>query len=666
MTWIPFSEAARILRVSERHLFRMMKHQKVMSQKNEMGKTEVWIEEQTADPTVSAPLDLPLIPAEKLTDDVMTKVNAMLESIAAEKDILSTEMRVACTYSIPTGTQRRYKAQLRDLYGIPTAQPIHQLAHHPQIKQALAQIVVRKSPSNTGELRSARGLIVVKETGEYLDAEAFLIALYSRPGHNAKSCYLALADACRKQRVLNEATNDVATVDDLPSMSSVIRFLSTKRETNVAIKRSRMSKSERDTDRIYISRPDDEYRPGGVLEGDHTEDVTIVYRRDGKIAPLWSTMLVDRRTGLIKGYVHAYTPSSQTIALCTRNAFLGTQLFAAVGSGPDVKYEPANIVDACDKLYYDRGKDYKSRYTGQVIGKIDFEDDVRNQVQLLCKLEHTQRRHPQSKGTVEGTFAIIQKVLKYLPGFKGSNYSKKPDDLSAQVKAGLILYEDEYRSLFQLAVNMVNNRPRKSLGNVSPLQFYMMNSAGMRYIDERVLNILMMKVEKRIIRRGYVKLLGAEYFSMDLDPYNGEQATLYYDPMNVGRVAVYIGADFITFAVDKKLLGVTERDWMRFVKERERQNRDLADEIRSLREGITSDEARAILFNAEIQNISKVERTMIAAAAPKVLQLTGIEAEARKFHQELAKQMKKEEVEKKKEETIKGNPLNLINVEKLR
>ncbi len=626
-------------------------------------------------------LDLPLIPPEKLTDEVVNKINAMYEVISEQNNISLAEKRIESKYGLPTGTQRRYKAELRVLFGLTVSQTIHHLANHPQIKGALAQIVVRKSPSNTGELRSARGLVVVKQnTGEYLDAEKFLVALYTHEGHNAKSCYIALEAACRSGYVISECTKDVATMESLPSMSSVIRFLSNKRDTDLAIKRARMSKSERDADRIYVSRPVDEYRPGGVLEGDHTEDVTLVYRRDGRVAPLWTTMLVDRRTGLIKGYVHSYRPNSQTIALCTRNAFLGTQLFVAVApnsppattgligraGGSEIKYEPANIIDAPDEIYYDNGKDYKRQYSGQVIGKIDFEDDVRKQVQLYCDLKHTLKRHPQSKGTVEGTFAIIQKVLKYLPGFKGSNYSKKPDELAHQVRTGSLLYEDEYRTLFQSAVNMVNNRPRRSLGDVSPIQFYLMNNAGMRVIDERVLNLLMMKIEKRIIRRGYVKLLSAEYFSMDLDQYNGETATLYYDPMNVGRVAVYVGSDFITFAVDKKLLGISERDWLQVVKERGRQDRGLVEEIRALREGITSEEAKAILFNAEINNVARVDQKLLGAKTPAIITLTGIEHQARQFDQELAKQKQKEEMETTHTRRLKKNPLSLIDVSKIR
>lgn len=664
MPWYTLEEAAGVKRMSQRNLYRLLQRNTLISKK-ENGVTHVWIDEteQGDARTGKGPLPIPEIPPAKLTDDVMTRVDAMMRSIAAQDHIASTEDRIDDETGLPAGTQRRYKAELRSLYGIPPRSDIFHLITHPQIKLALAHIIIRKSPITAGEMLSARGLSVVSPTsGQIFSIEEFIKALYSHRNHNAKSCHLALVDAARSRRLLDEKTCEPLGNDRVPSEASVRRFLRNLMKENKAMRRSRMSRSERIADRIYISRPDEEYRAGGKLEGDHTEDVTMVYRNDGKAAPLWTTMLVDVRTGMIKGYVHSYYPNSNTIALAYRNAVLGTQLEVATDDG----YKPLGIVDAPDLIVYDNGKDYKSKFSGQVIGKVDFADEARRSVQLISQIHHTGKRNPQAKGHVEGTFHIIQEtMLKYLPGYKGSNYSQKPDELGRQVRSGALLTEDQYKELFKQAVNALNNRPRKKLGDLSPLTFYLANQQFTRHVDERVLDFLMMKVEQRKISRGYVRIFNEEYFSIDLDEHNGRYCSLYYDPLEMGRMAVYIGGAFITFAVNKKLLGVTERDLLRLVKQRAQDNRDIAEEIRALRAGITSEEAKAILFNAELKNVVSVKAELLQKKSPTVVVMTGLEPEAKRLGERLMVQQQVEEAEERRD-NLKKNPPKLINIGKLK
>ena len=635
----------------------------------------------------------PQVPASRLTNEILTRVDAMLRSIAATTDISGTEQQIAADTGLAAGTQRRYKAELRQLFNLPPRSSLYALCSHPDIKRALAHVIIRKQPSNAGEMRSANLLsILIKDTGELVciadpDSETdFLRSLYAHKNSNAKSCYLALVQACRENRVINEKTKQPATEAELPSLPSVRRFLREQYKKSRALRRSRMNRSERIADRVYISRPDDEYRPGGKLEGDHTEDVTMVYRNDGKAAPLWTTMLVDVRTGMIKGYVHSYYPNSNTIALAYRNAVLGVQVEVATTlssspfQGEDrggvippqsevVLYKPLGIIDAPDLIVYDNGKDYKSKYSNQVIGKVDFNDEARRTVQLISEIHHTGKRLPQAKGHVEGTFHIIQDtMLKYLPGYKGSNYSQKPDELSAQVRDGALLTEDQYKEIFKRVVNTINNRPRQVLGNLTPLQFYLANQQQVRVVDERVLDFLMMRIEHRndkgcLIHRGYVTLFKEEYISMDLDGLNGKYCSLYYDPADLGRVAVYVRGQFVTIAVNKKLIGVTEREWLRIVKQRAQENKDVAEEIRAMRAGMTSEEAKAILFNAELNNIVPVKADLMQKKVPTILTLTGLEHEARNISEKLEVQKRIEDVQKKRDEK---KPVRLIDTSKLR
>lgn len=620
-------------------------------------------------------IELPEVPKAKLTDDVLRKVELMLQSIGAQQNISKMEELIARQNNFSAGTQRRCKAELRKQYGLKSGDPLHPLCFHPQIREALASLLVRKERDDAGTLISTRGMIVVTATGEHLSVENFLTALYAHPGHNANKAHEALLQACREGRVLREIgeVHHAVTMAELPAASTVVRYLRNKRKTDLALRRSRMNRSERTADTFFVSRPDEEYRPGGLLEGDHTEDNILVYREDGKIAPLWCTMLVDVRTGLIKSYELAYRPNSNTIALAFKRACLGTQIFAAVGFTPEgkVQYAPANVVDAPEVLRYDNGKDYKSKRTGESVGRIDFNDEARRSAQLICEVQHTGRRHPQAKGHVEGSFAIIQQtILKYLPGFKGSNYEHKPDTLAAEVKAGTLLTEEEYRQLFQLAVNTINNRPRKDLGDVSPIQYYLMNQAQMKFVEPRSLDFLQMKWSGKRndgrgvkINRGFVRMLGCEYFSMDLDAHNGEYAHLYYDPADIGYAAVYVNGEFVTVAVDKELVGVSEKDWLAVVKERARRNKEINEEIVSMRAGFTLQDAKALLFNAAINNVQETDAALLRKHVPTVVHLTGIESKAKEIAAKMEEQKQIEETRKKK---AKPTPLSMINIDNIK
>lgn len=612
-------------------------------------------------------LSLPVIPTSKITAEIMMKVDAMVQCISFAKDITQEQQRLALDSGIPAASQRRYCSQLRKLFELPRTTPLSIISHHPQLRQALEVILTRKEHRQKNELVSARRLVRVNPVGgEMVDLSDWLLALYCHPGNNAVATVRTLRSEVRAGRILveDETGARCAEVDDLPSERTITRWLSRQEKERKAVKRSRLSRSERIKDQFYVSRPDEEYRPGGKLEGDHTEDNTVLFREDGKMAPLWVTALVDARTGLCKAYNLCYRPNSDSIAITTRRAITGEQLRAATTRGT---FEPVNIIDAPDMIVYDNGKDYRSKYASQVIGKVDFTDDARKTVQRICDLRHTLVRSPQSKPHVENWFKLVQEVLKNLPGFKGRNYEAKPDSLSSEMRQGALLTEQEFRELFQLAFDTVNNRERESLGGLSPIQCYLMHQHQARYVDPRVLDFLMLKVKDRRVRQGYVRLLNEDYFAPELDDYNGALATLYYDPLDVGKVAVYVGGECCAIAINKNRLGMTEREMLTLVRERAKMNKELNEEIRSLRMNMTSEEAKAWLFTGEIANVSAVEKKLLERKTPVVVSMLGIESDAKELQQKLETANRQIEADKKRDEAKKTkNPLSLINVEKIR
>lgn len=674
MPWYTLEQAAAAKNTSQRNLFRLIQRKKLMSRKND-GQTEIWISDNPPSPLGEGRgevIQVPEVHPSKLTDDIMNKVNAMLRSITpspAGEGWGEVEQRIDDETGLPAGTQRRWKADLRELYGLPPRSDLSQLVNHPKIKQALAHIIIRKAPSDTGEMRSAKNLLIISSTsGQIFSLEAFLKSAYSHNGNNSLDCHRALLAAARSKRLLFEATHEPATEKDLPSYGSVKRWLrkQTQGRDGLALRRARMDRSERIADSVYVTRPKEEYYPGELLEADHTEDNTLVYRNDGKVRPFWWTAFVDFRTGIWAGYEIAYRANSDTIALAYKRACLGSQIFAAVIEDGKTVYKPVNVRNAPRILRYDWGKDFASAYGRQSVGTIDFRDDARRYVQLISEIQHTGKRYPQAKGTVEGAFAIVQRIMKYLPGYKGSNYTRKPDSLKQEVDAGSLLCEDEYRQLVPLAINVIANRPRRRLGGLSPVQVYLMAQGQFRAVDEAALNFIQMKWKRDTkIARGYVEMAGGKYFTPELEAYNGEYAQLYYDPQEIGRVAVYIGGEFKAFAIDKDLLGKSEREWMHVIHERARLNKIVREEIASIRQGITLEEIKAMVFQGVVSDIVTVSSDLISGKPPKVVDLLGIESKAREYNEKLATQMQQEDVQKKRDDAKKG-PMKLINITKLK
>ncbi|MFN0156908.1 MAG: Mu transposase C-terminal domain-containing protein [Bacteroidota bacterium] len=624
-------------------------------------------------------IDLPVIPTTKITDEVMKKVDALIVCVGFTENITEQQQRLAVDTGIPAASMRRYCSQLRKLFDVAQGSPLSVLSSHPQLRQALEFLFVRKGNPYVNELVSARGLVRVNPVGgELLGVSDWLLALYCHPGNNAVAVYRTLKAEVNAGRILIEVHPPLdkgrdgvgsltrpATIADLPAERSVIRWLKRQTKESVAVKRSRMSRSQQLKDQIHVYRPDEEYRPGGKLEADHTEDNTVVFRGDGKIAPLWLTFFVCARTSMIKGWNACYSPNSDSIAIAFKRAVTGEQLEVFTSEG----YKPLGIIDAPDRVTYDRGKDFKSRYSKQITGAVDFNDEARRTMQRICELHYATPRNPQAKPHVERSFRSIQEILKNLPGFKGRNYEAKPDALATEMKVGSLLTEQEYLQLLRLAINTYNNREREELGGLSPVQFYLTHQQLTRPIDLRVLDFLMLKApdRPRVVRNGYVRLFGEEYFADILDEYNGKSVALYYDPVDVGQLAVYIGGEFVTVAINKNLLGKTEREMLYLAKTRAAMNKSLRETIGELRHDISSEEAKAYLFAGEIANVSAVNQKLLERKTPVIVTMTGIESDAKQLQQRFVEKKKQLDADRKVDDAKKNkNPLSLINVGKLK
>ncbi len=579
------------------------------------------------------------LPPGKITPEIHARVEIVLASITPHFNAGDHHA------SIPRGTLGRYKAEIRKIFGLPPRSSFEPIIAHPKLRIAVEYIVVRAERSDKNSLRC--DLDIVMPTGETLDIEAFLKSLYPREGVNASSCHRTLKARCMDRKVLDQDGNPV-TLSELPSEAAVIRFLRNFRRENISVRRARSRKHDFDKFNMpFVSRNNEDYRPGQLWFCDHTEDDFIVLNERGKPDRRWITAWMDMRTRLLIGYHLSWQPNSQTIALSFRNAVTGEQLRAYDGE----KYVPVNINTVPEEIEVDNGKDYRSKYTQRVFGKIDFDDKARLSVQRITKLHYSLPYHGQSKAPLERWFGTVHNIMRNLPGYKGNNARvNQPDALKDEVKQGELMAVETYDKLFALAVDVYNNRVHRTLRNQTPLVCYLSSQNHQRSIDIRVLDFLMMKVKDKKIHRCEIDLFTNRYYSEVLVEYDfkmsGKRAEVYYDPMDLGFVAVYVDEKFITVAVNKEMIGKGERGWLRILNDRKHLDHKMAEDIKVYHRGMSRVDAKLLLLEGELRGASPVPAGLLNSSVPAVRLLTGLEGQAIEQQKELEDQKALVEFEK--------------------
>lgn len=647
MSWHNLKTAASTRSCTMRQIYRLIKLNKIQFRQTNAG-VEVWMDDGadlTDQPGITpVEMKIPTVPISKITEEVIHKVKAMTKSISANEQINIVEAEVEREYGLSIKSQHFFKTKLRQLFNLPVRAALSTLYAHPQLRQALEYLIVRKEPSDKGMLRSARQLsIVAPSTGELISIESELKSLYSREGANASSCYRSIKARCLKKQIVFEDMTP-CTLEDLPSQPTVIRFLRNFRRENIAVRRGRSRRHDWEvSEQAYVTRDVTQYQPGELWIGDHTELDFMVLNEDGKLDRRWITAFIDMRTDLLVGYNLNWQPCSNTIALAFRSGILGQQLRAFTGE----KYERVQISNIPSEVMMDNGKDYRSKYTKRVFGKIDFADDARKSVMRITRLHYTMKYHGQSKAQMERWFRSIQTMLKYMPGYKANKYENKPDSLQTDIKQGKILTVKEFDAHVAVAVDSYNNRVHRSLNGQSPLQCYLTNQNVQRAIDMRVLDFLMLKVERKPVRRCQVHLLGEDYYSDQLQEYNGKKADIYYDPTDLGFISIYVGGEFAAVAGNKRMIGRDENGWKKILRERAQGEKKMQKELKEIRRGVSDDEARRLLLEGELLDVNPVSAEMLQQKSQAITLLTGLETEAIKVDKERKESEALVELEKK-------------------
>ncbi len=611
-------------------------------------------------------IDLELVPADKLTPDVIRKIEAMTLSISAADNVSELEKSIARSHDLPAGTQRRYKAELRKIFCLKPRSSFEPVLDHPQLRAAIENIVARSERSDKMSLRSAKHLsAVVPATGECIGLDDLAKSLYSHENVDAEAVYQALVTRARVGQVVTD-DGTPATLEDLPTLSTITRWLRKVRESEIAVRYGRSRKHDFDTKQMpFVTRDPEKYAVNELWFGDHTELDFMVMNEQGKLDRRWITSYIDMRTRLIVGYYLSWQPNGDTIALAFRNAVTGSQLHAFNGE----TYEPVHINCLCDNLEIDNGKDYRSKSNQRLFGKIDFTDLARLAVNRLTKLHYTLPYHGMSKAEQERWYGTIQRMLKYLPGYKSNNARlSKPDSLGEEIKQGQILNVETFDKMVALAINVYNNKIHRSLRDQSPLIYYLTNQHQNRTIDVRVLDFLMMHNPKRppVIKRSQVTVLGNEYYSEEMLRYNGRRADVYWDPQDLGIVSVYVDGKFVSPAANKEMFGQHERGYLKILKDRRRHEREMKEQLQDVRKGISRSDAKYLLLEGKLSTGVAVPEELLSKPTPQVVVMTGVEKEAIEQSQRVKKHKEMIELEETAKAFAKSTKLTIAAVNKIR
>nr|WP_290225440.1 Mu transposase C-terminal domain-containing protein [Trichocoleus desertorum] len=260
-----------------------------------------------------------------------------------------------------------------------------------------------------------------------------------------------------------------------------------------------------------------------VWQCDHTlVDVLLVDQYGELLGRPWLTTVIDSYSRCIMGVNLGFdAPSSQVVALALRHAILPKKY----GSEYNLHCEWGTYGKP-HHFYTDGGKDFRSNHVQRIATDLGF----------VCHL----RDRPAEGGIVERPFRTLnEQLFSTLEGYTGSNVQERPKE--AEKEACWTLRELEQK-LIQFIVHQYNRRPDARMGGDQSR--FGRWEAGLPEIpdpiDERQLDICLMKATRRRVQRGgYLQFENLMYRGEYLAGYAGETVSLRFDPKDITTVLVY-------------------------------------------------------------------------------------------------------------------------------
>jgi putative transposase len=259
-----------------------------------------------------------------------------------------------------------------------------------------------------------------------------------------------------------------------------------------------------------------------IWQCDHTRvDVLLVDQYGELLSRPWLTTVIDTYSRCIMGINLGFdAPSSQIVGLALRHAILPKKYRAEYKLNCEW-----GTYGKPQHFYTDGGKDFRSNHVQQISTDLGF----------VCHL----RDRPSEGGIVERPFRTLNdQLFSTLPGYTGSNVQKRPEDVEKDASLTL-------RELEQLIVRFICDRYNQSvdarMGDQTRFERW---EAGLPkvpdVIDERQLDICLMKAARRRVQRGgHLQFENLIYRGEYLAGYAGETVSLRFDPKDITTVLVY-------------------------------------------------------------------------------------------------------------------------------
>lgn len=309
----------------------------------------------------------------------------------------------------------------------------------------------------------------------------------------------------------------------------------------------------------------------GIWQADHAQLDIKLLREDGSTARPWLTIVIDDYSRAIAGYYLGFDPpSSIRTSLALRQAIWRKE------------HPHWQVCGIPSVLYTDNGTDFTSRHLQQVAADL--------KIRLVFSLPG----RPRGRGRVERFFRTLNEMfLCDLDGFVRNK--RRPPTLAL----------DDFEAKFRQFLLEIYHRRTSMEGRLPPAERWEEGGFLPRMPDslEQLDLLLMHEVRPRRIRRDGIHFQGLRYLSLTLAAYVGEEATIRFDPRDMGEVRVFFQDRFLCRAISAELAGesIPLRDVVRVRNQRRRELRSLlnnrlktVDTLLQLKQGPAREKAHVV------------------------------------------------------------------------
>ena len=312
-------------------------------------------------------------------------------------------------------------------------------------------------------------------------------------------------------------------------------------------------------------------KANSIWQADHVQLDIKLLREDGSAARPWLTIVIDDYSRAIAGYYVGFEPPSSI-----RTSLALRQGIWRKG------YPHWQVCGIPDILYTDNGTDFTSRHLQQVAAD------------LKMRLVFSIPGKPRGRGRIERFFRTVNDMfLCDLDGFV-RNKRRSPS-----------LTLDSFEEKFRHFLLEVYHRRSTVDGRLPPAERWEEGGFLPRMPDslEQLDLLLMHEVRPRKIRRDGIHFQGLRYLSLTLAAYVGEDATIRFDPRDMGEIRVFYQDHFLCRAISAELAGETIplRDVIRVRNQRRKELRlmlhdrlKVVDTLLQLKQGPALEEKHAV------------------------------------------------------------------------